>query len=188
MTESLQTYAKISAFTDPLPADVEPLEHLTSNELVPGALPAHLKDIHDMPEKARAIMILRSVHIPYRQIARVMGCNRHTIEHYVGRYGFLFPSMTPQQLTALRATIYEGQAMRALSHITPEKLEASSAAQLTIIASNLEGLAQRSRAMAQDTGDQQDRLSSLELLMKQTATTIPAESDEKAGKEGQDAV
>ena len=176
---------KTIAATDIIPADVEPLNSLCPTSLVPASLPDNLHDIAGLPPKALAIMILRSVYVPYRTIARAMGTNKTTIEYYVQRYGRLFPSMTPQQLTALRACIYEGQAMRALSHITEDKLASSSAAQLTIIASNLEGLAQRSRAMSQDSGDQSDRLSSLELLMRQTAITVPVKEADSADIEAE---
>ena len=94
-----------------------------------------LPAIADMPLKAQMILALVAVGFSFRGIGKVLGCESATVSYYVTRYD---PegrfTLSKDAKRAFIAKLWEGRAAEALSHITPEKLQQSTARDLAYVA------------------------------------------------------
>ena len=105
------------------------------NDSLPSCIEVHVPNISEIPEKAQQILALLACGFSASSIARLSGCTPSAVKNMTMRYdpkkSFM---LTPQERRKFINKLWEARAGEALLHITPEKLQESSASELANIA------------------------------------------------------
>ncbi len=144
-------------------------EHLAD---LSGSLP-DLDQWDGLSERNQMIAGLLGLQHSYAAIGRLVGVTKQAIEQSIKRYDLkqLVSSLTPSDIKRMRASHFATVSDRALLHVTDAKLEASSAAQLAVIA----GIGSDKRAAIESEIAVEDTRTKIGLDFLQTVHEVPGD-------------
>ena len=140
----------------------------------------HLSKWAKAPSRAKTVLILRACGLTTIEIAEALKCTDENIQYYLNRYDpervFALDRDTAQKIAV---SMHDSIANRALLHITPEKLNDSSAYQLSGIASYNRQSAQTILDTMQSKGVVANPGALLSAIGK-AVSSLPAHTDESS--------
>ena len=105
-------------------------------------------DLKEVPERGQMVLALRAFGLSLPHIAGLCKCSVGTVRQYLQRYdpeGVC--TITEDGRRAITSSMLMSGAMSALMHITPEKMEESSAAELAGVAQKMVMTAEKIREL-----------------------------------------